>query len=137
MKYLNVFKISFMLAILIMSFFCYSENLSVNAKELYYNKGNKMNKEVTQVRASHLLVKTQEEVEKVREEILAGKDFAEAAREVSLCPSGKQGGDLGFFGKGRMVPEFEQAAFSLPVGQVSEPIQTQFGWHLLIVTDQR
>ena len=96
-----------------------------------------MNKEVTQVRASHLLVQTEEEVKKIREEIVNGKDFAEAAREVSLCPSGKQGGDLGFFGRGRMVPEFEQAAFTLPVGEVSQPIQTQFGWHLLIVTDER
>ncbi len=60
-----------------------------------------------------MLVKTKEEVEKLREEILAGKDFAEAAKEVSLCPSGRNGGDLGFFGKGQMVPEFETAAFSL------------------------
>ncbi len=92
--------------------------------------------EIKQVRASHLLVQTKEEVEKIREEILAGKDFAKAA-EVSKCPSGANGGDLGFFGKGQMVPEFEKAAFELPVGEVSPPIQTQFGWHLLIVTDQK
>jgi parvulin-like peptidyl-prolyl isomerase len=96
-----------------------------------------MNKEVTQVRASHILVKTEEEAKKLREEILAGKDFAEAAKEVSLCPSGAKGGDLGYFGRGQMVPEFETAAFSLPVGQVSELIKTQFGWHLLIVTGER
>lgn len=90
-----------------------------------------------EVRASHLLVKTKEEVEKVREEIVAGKDFAKAASEVSLCPSGARGGDLGFFGKGMMVPEFEQAAFSLPVGEISQPIETQFGWHLLVVTAVR
>ena len=122
--------------ILIISIFCYSNNFKVYAKESG-NKEVQMNKEFTQVRASHLLVKTKEEADKIREEILAGKDFAEAAREVSLCPSGKQGGDLGYFGRGQMVPEFDTAAFSLPVGVVSEPIKTQFGWHLLVVTGQK
>ena len=91
----------------------------------------------TEVRASHLLVKTLEEVEKVKKDIESGKSFADAAKEVSLCPSGSSGGDLGFFGRNRMVPEFEVAAFSLPVGQISEPIKTQFGWHLLVVTDSK
>lgn len=91
----------------------------------------------TEVRASHLLVDTEEEVLKLRDEILAGKPFADVAREVSKCPSNAQGGDLGYFGRGRMVPEFDQAAFTLPVGELSEPIKTQFGWHLLIVTEQR
>lgn len=131
-------KICILFLVLVISFFWYSKDFTVNAKELYScKKEDQMNKEFTQVRASHLLVKTREEAEKLREEILAGKSFAEAAKEVSLCPSGKQGGDLGFFGKGQMVPEFEKAAFSLPVGEVSEPIQTQFGWHLLVVTGQR
>lgn len=132
MKYFKIFLIF----ILFTGFFCYSKNLNVNAKSNLC-KEETMNKEVTQVRASHLLVQTKEEAVKLREEILAGKDFAEVAREYSLCPSGQKGGDLGFFGRGKMVPEFEQAAFSLPVGQVSEPIQTQFGWHLLIVTDKK
>lgn len=129
-------NLGILVLVLIMSFFCYSKNLEVYAKETG-NKEGKMNKEFTQVRASHLLVKTEEEVKKLREEILAGKDFAEVAKEVSLCPSGAKGGDLGFFGRGQMVPEFDAAAFSLPVGQVSEPIKTQFGWHLLVVTGQR
>lgn len=127
-----------MVLILIMSIFCYSKNSGVSAE-------NKLNKEDTmtdtqqfkQVRASHLLVQTEEEAKKLREEIIAGKPFAEVAKEVSMCPSGKQGGDLGYFGRGRMVPEFDQAAFSLPVGEISEPIKTQFGWHLLVVTDHR
>jgi len=121
--------------ILIIGIFCYSKNFEVSAK--IDNKGEQMNTEIKQVRASHLLVKTKEEVEQLRTEIINGKDFAEVAKEVSLCPSKAQGGDLGYFGKGQMVPEFEKAAFSLPVGEVSEPIKTQFGWHLLIVTGQK
>lgn len=89
----------------------------------------------TYVRASHLLVKTEEEAAKLREEILAGKDFAEVAAQVSLCPSGRDGGDLGFFGKGQMVREFEDACFSMEVGEVSNPIKTQFGYHLIKLTD--
>ncbi|EKE04266.1 MAG: hypothetical protein ACD_20C00090G0006 [uncultured bacterium] len=91
----------------------------------------------TEVRASHILVKTQEEAQKIREEILNGKDFGHVARKNSKCPSGYQGGDLGFFKKGAMVAEFETAAFSLSPNEVSEPVQTQFGWHLIMVTDQK
>jgi peptidyl-prolyl cis-trans isomerase C len=131
------FAIIIIFLVLFTTIFCYSSGLEVYARDIYIKKEDKMNKEFTQVRASHILVKTKEEAEKLREEIVAGKDFAEVAKEVSLCPSGKQGGDLGYFGKGQMVPEFEKAAFNLPIGQVSEPIQTQFGWHLLVVTGQR
>jgi peptidyl-prolyl cis-trans isomerase C len=91
-----------------------------------------------EVRASHLLVETEEEAQRLRDEITSGSlSFADAARNVSKCPSGAQGGDLGFFGKGRMVPQFEQAAFAMQVEELSNPIQTQFGWHLLLVTDAR
>jgi peptidyl-prolyl cis-trans isomerase C len=96
------------------------------------------NTQVREVRASHLLVATQEEAATLRAEIVAGnKTFEEAAQAVSKCPSGKNGGDLNFFGRGRMVPEFDQVAFELPVGEVSQPVQTQFGWHLLVVTETR
>lgn len=92
---------------------------------------------VMEVRASHLLVGSKEEAEQLKKEIEAGKSFADAAKENSRCPSATNGGDLGYFGKGAMVPEFEVAAFSLPVGQISDPIKTQFGWHLLVVTATR
>ncbi len=85
---------------------------------------------MTQVKASHLLVRTEDEAKKLKEEILAGKPFEDVAAEVSLCPSGANGGDLGFFGKGQMVKEFE-------IGEVSDPIQTQFGWHLIKLTDKK
>lgn len=90
-----------------------------------------------EVKASHILVKTEDEAKNLYEEIKAGKDFAEAAAEVSLCPSGSRGGDLGYFGRGMMVKPFEDAAFSLEPGIVSAPVQTQFGWHLILVTDKK
>lgn len=92
---------------------------------------------VTEVRASHLLVPSQADALKCREEITSGTDFADVAKRVSSCPSSSRGGDLGYFKRGQMVPQFDKAAFELPVGQLSEPIQTQFGWHLLVVTDKR
>ena len=91
----------------------------------------------TFVKASHLLVKTEEEALKIKEEINNGKEFAKAAKEVSLCPSGENGGDLGYFTRGQMVKEFEDAAFSMEVGQVSNPIKTQFGYHLIYLTDKK
>ncbi len=90
-----------------------------------------------EVRASHLLVPSQELAKQCREQILEGKSFAEVAKEVSQCPSGSKGGDLGYFTRGQMVPQFDKAAFDLPVGELSEPVQTQFGWHLITVTDRR
>ncbi len=91
----------------------------------------------TYVKASHILVKTEEEALKLKNEISKGKDFANIAKEVSLCPSGQNGGDLGYFTKGQMVKEFEDAAFSMNVGDVSNPIKTQFGYHLIYLTDKK
>ena len=89
------------------------------------------------IRASHILVKTEEEAKKLLEEIKNGADFAKLASEHSMCPSGRDGGDLRFFGRGMMVKPFEDAAFSLEVGELSQPVQTQFGWHLIEVTDKK
>lgn len=89
----------------------------------------------TQVKASHILVETEDEAKKIYEEISNGKDFAQAAMEYSNCPSGMNGGDLGYFGRGMMVKPFEDAAFSLEIGTVSQPVQTDFGWHLILVDD--
>ena len=91
----------------------------------------------TFVKASHILVKTEEEAKKLKDEIAQGKDFADAAKQVSLCPSGRNGGDLGYFTKGQMVKEFEDACFSMNVGDVSNPIKTQFGYHLIYLTDKK
>lgn len=92
---------------------------------------------VKEVKASHILVETEEEAISLKEEILSGKAFEDVAAEHSLCPSGSKGGDLGFFGRGQMVSEFENAAFDLNVGEISEPVRTNFGWHLILVTEKQ
>ena len=84
--------------------------------------------------ARHILVDTEDRCKELKAEIEGGKDFAEAAKENSSCPSSRNGGDLGKFGPGQMVPEFDKAVFSGDVGVVYGPIKTQFGYHLLEVT---
>ena len=83
------------------------------------------------VRASHILVPTLNEAVELKAKINAGESFGNLARVHSKCPSGQRSGDLGEFGPGQMVPPFESATFSTPVGEVSEPVQTQFGYHLI------
>ncbi|MVO16562.1 peptidylprolyl isomerase [Parasedimentitalea huanghaiensis] len=87
--------------------------------------------------ASHILVETEEEAQIVKLELDAGANFATLAQEKSTGPSGPSGGELGWFGKGRMVPEFEEAVLKLKSGEVSDPIQTQFGWHVIILNERR
>lgn len=83
------------------------------------------------VNASHILVETEEEALRILDEIKAGLSFEDAAKKYSSCPSKEQGGNLGDFGHGQMVPEFEQAAFAMEVGELSTPVKTQFGYHLI------
>ena len=84
------------------------------------------------INAAHILVKTLAEATELQTQLAAGADFGQLAATYSTCPSGKGGGgNLGFFGKGAMVKPFEDAAFATPVGEVSEPVQTQFGYHLI------
>lgn len=83
------------------------------------------------VKASHILVQTLTEAEAIHNKIVAGGSFADLAKDHSSCPSRSQGGDLGFFQRGHMVKPFEDAAFNLEVGQLSLPVQTQFGFHLI------
>lgn len=93
---------------------------------------------VNEIKASHILVKTEEEARAIIKALDEGADFAELAKEKSTDGAAANGGDLGFFGPGRMVPEFEKAAFALEVGAYSkEPVQTQFGYHVIMVTDKR
>jgi peptidyl-prolyl cis-trans isomerase C len=101
--------------------------------EEYYDANKSMYKSDERVTARHILVETLEEAEKIQEEIKKGMDFQEAAKKYSTCPSKAQGGNLGTFTRGQMVPEFEEAAFALKIGQISQPVKTQFGYHIIMV----
>jgi len=91
-----------------------------------------------EVRARHILVKEKAEAEAVIAELLGGEDFAELAKKRSTGPSGPNGGDLGYFPRGAMVPAFENAAFALEAGSFTQtPVQTQFGWHIILVEEKR
>lgn len=92
---------------------------------------------VEELHARHILVADEETAKAIKAEIDGGRDFAEVAMEKSTGPSGPQGGDLGYFTKGQMVPEFQEAAFALEIGQVSDPVKTQFGWHVIKLEDRR
>jgi peptidyl-prolyl cis-trans isomerase C len=83
------------------------------------------------VHCAHILVKTELEAKTILDQINKGASFTKIAAEKSMCPSGKKGGDLGEFGRGRMVREFEVAAFALQKGQISQPVKTEFGWHII------
>ena len=87
--------------------------------------------------ASHILVETEEEAKAVKAELDGGADFAAVAREKSTGPSGPGGGSLGWFAKGAMVPEFEAAVLALAPGAISDPVQTQFGWHIVKLNETR
>lgn len=86
--------------------------------------------------ARHILVDTEAQCLEIKHQIEAGDDFAFMAQEHSSCPSGRNGGELGSFGPGAMVPEFDKVVFSAPVGVVQGPVKTQFGYHLLEVTER-
>lgn len=86
------------------------------------------------VSARHILVETLEQAQALREEISDEQSFVAAAISHSKCPSGKQGGNLGLFSRGQMVKPFEDAAYELSVGSISDPVQTQFGYHLIFRT---
>lgn len=89
---------------------------------------------MTKAAARHILVDSEEKCLDLKKQIEEGAEFGKLAAEHSSCPSGQKGGELGTFGQGQMVPEFDQVVFSAPVGEVQGPVKTQFGYHLLEVT---
>ncbi|MCU0818104.1 MAG: peptidylprolyl isomerase [Beijerinckiaceae bacterium] len=93
---------------------------------------------VEEVRARHILVEGEDEAKKIHARVKGGEDFAKVATEASKDPgSGKGGGDLGYFSKDRMVPEFAEAAFALKAGEISAPVKSQFGWHIIKLEERR
>lgn len=116
------------------------ENVKVSDDEVktFYDENPSRFETGETVSASHILVDSEDKAKEIRTAIVAGETtFADAARLNSSCPSKEQGGDLGAFSRGQMVKEFEDAAFAMNVGDLSEPVQTQFGWHLITVTDKK
>ena len=87
----------------------------------------------TEVKASHILVKTKEQIDTLKERLAQGETFEDLAKKCSLCPSGQKGGDLGYFGRGERVKEFEDACFDTDVDEMTV-VETEFGWHLIKVT---
>jgi peptidyl-prolyl cis-trans isomerase C len=91
---------------------------------------------MAQASARHILVDEEVFCQELKQKIQDGTDFADVAREHSTCPSGQRGGDLGTFGRGQMVQEFDSVVFSAPINEVQGPVQTQFGYHLIEVTSR-
>jgi len=104
----------------------------------FYDKEVAITPAIEEVRARHILVDSEEKAKEIYEKIAHGADFKQLASQFSKDPGSKDdGGDLGYFSRGRMVPQFEEAAFKLDKGDVSLPVQSQFGWHLIKVEDKR
>jgi peptidyl-prolyl cis-trans isomerase C len=122
--------------------------VTVKDIEAFYEENKDRFVEPEKVKASHILIQispdaTEQEkadakstLQTALEEAKGGSDFAELAKKHSQCPSASQGGDLGYFTRGRMVPEFEEAAFKLEPGQISDIVETQFGYHIILVQDK-
>ncbi len=103
----------------------------------YYEKNRSEFQQPEQIRARHILVKTAEDAKAIKRELKKGKDFAQLAKEKSTGPSGERGGDLDWFGRGRMDPQFEKAAFNLKKGEVSDIVHTRFGYHIIKLDDRK
>jgi len=99
----------------------------------YYEKNKNRYYQQEEINVSHILVKTKKEANEIQKELKQGRDFAQLAREHSTCPSKNNGGNLGWFGHGKMVPEFDKAAFDLKKGEISDSVKTNFGYHIIRV----
>ena len=114
------------------------DNMTDDAVKARYDRFLKENPPLDEVRARHILVETEEQARAVIVRVGKGEDFARLAQEVSTGPSGKVGGDLGYFTREKMVPEFSAAAFEMRPGDVTKsPVKTQFGWHVIKIEDRR
>jgi peptidyl-prolyl cis-trans isomerase C len=112
---------------------------AVNNEEMQrvYQEASKQIGQEEEVRARHILVESEEEAKEIADAIRNGADFAELAKQKSKDPGAADGGDLGYFTKDQMVPEFADVAFKMHPGQLSNPIKTQFGWHVIRLEDKR
>jgi peptidyl-prolyl cis-trans isomerase C len=129
----------------------FASKVSVSDEESkkFYDENIDKFKQPESVRASHILIgvdakatdadkkKAREKAETVRRDLAGGADFSKLAKQNSTCPSSQQGGDLGYFGRGQMVPAFEQVAYTLKPGEISDVVETQFGYHIIKVVDKK
>lgn len=111
--------------------------LTPDAMKTVYEDASKQITGEQEVHARHILVPTEEEAKKIEDQLKKGADFAELAKKESKDPGASDGGDLGFFTKEQMVPEFSKVAFELEPGKISDPVKTQFGWHIIKVEEKR
>lgn len=111
-------------------------DVSDEESQKYYKENEAMFKNEESVSAKHILVESEDLAQKILTEINDGLTFEAAATKYSSCPSKEQGGNLGTFTRGQMVPEFEKAAFALPIGELSQPVKTQFGYHIIKVEER-
>ncbi|MFA6983950.1 MAG: peptidylprolyl isomerase, partial [Sedimentibacter sp.] len=111
-------------------------SITITEDELkdFYEKNKNLYNRQEMVKASHILVDTEEKANEILEDITDGLSFEDAAAKYSSCPSKQSGGELGQFGRGQMVREFEDAVFSMNVGELSAPVKTQFGYHIIKLT---
>lgn len=114
-----------------------AENVSDEELQAAYDAQYKDAEPEQEFNASHILVETKEEADAIKSELDGGADFAEVAKEKSTGPSGPGGGSLGWFGPGMMVPAFEEAVAGMEAGSVSDPVETQFGWHVIKLNETR
>jgi len=114
-------------------------NITITDEEVasYYEQNKNHFQNPESVRASHILVDEEDRANKILDEINNGLAFEEAAKNNSKCPSNASGGDLGYFTRGKMIPEFEKVAFELKEGEVSKPVKTQFGYHIIKLVDRK
>jgi len=116
-----------------------TQNVAVSEDEIkkYYEENRDEFKKPDEIRARHILVNSREEAEEILKKAKNGEDFAQLAKKYSQGPSKDRGGDLGYFTRGAMVPEFEETAFNMEVGEISDVVKTQFGYHIIKVEDKR
>jgi peptidyl-prolyl cis-trans isomerase C len=143
------FRLGMMIGKLIDKEFVQKATVSHKETKDYYDNNPNFFKQAEGVRASHILIKVDpkadkaqkaealKKVEKMQQKVKKGEDFAALAKESSQCPSSGKGGDLGYFGRGQMVKPFEEAAFTLKPGEVSDIVETRFGYHLIKVMDKK
>ena len=104
--------------------------------QAYYENNKERFEPLYRFRASHILIDSEEKAKGIKERLDKGESFEDLAKAESSCPSKEEGGDLGMFVSGQMVPEFEQACMDLEIGEISGPVQTQFGWHIVKLVDK-